>query len=154
MTSSETPIDGNTAPASIEKRLLRLENQNRGLRVGLTATSLILCVLVCAASMQPQAADVVKARRFVVVDAEGLERVVLGAAKDVQNKRETTFGLLLRDADGKQRATLVTKDVTGVSNFTLYTGQEIRRLEGWTGKESGGTWVVFDDQGKKMKQLP
>src|SRR5688572_8459917 len=118
--------------ASLEERLRRLERKNRSLQAGLISMTLFVGVGVVAASTQPPAMDVVRTKRIVVVDAEGIERVVIGSDKDMANMRETTFGMSLRDADGKRRSTLVTKDVTGTANFTLLTGKEMRRLEGWT----------------------
>ena len=140
--------------ASLEERLRQLERQNRSLRAGLISLALFVGVGVLAAATQPPATDVVRTKRVVVVDAEGMERVVIGSDKDIVNKRETTFGLSLRDADGKRRGALVTKDVACTANLTLLTGKEVRRLEGWTGKDSGGQWVVFDDEGKKFKAMP
>jgi len=148
------PITDEITAKSIEERLARLESQNRRLK-SLFAV-ICACFGLCLVAAAPQAPVVneVRARRVVVVDGEGTERVVLGEDKDALNKREKTFGLSIRDANGKRRGSLVTREVGGTANFTLFTGKEVRRLEGWTGRESGGTWLVFDEEGKKMKSIP
>jgi hypothetical protein len=139
---------------SIEERLAHLESQNRRLK-SLFAV-ICACFGLCLVAAAPQAPVVNEDRthRVVVVDGEGTERVVLGEDKDAANKRDKTFGLSIRDTDGKRRGSLLTRDVGGTANFTLLTGKEVRRLEGWTGRESGGTWLVFDEEGKKMKSIP
>jgi hypothetical protein len=90
---------------SIEERLKRLEEENKRLRllalgvVVLSGGSLLLAAATAVRARLPQPVRIVEAERFVLRDASGKTRAVLGMDAD-------GLGLRFYDASGKVRAVL------------------------------------------------
>ncbi len=83
-----------------EERLTRLERKNRWLTLALLFMGVAATLVVTAGMQRTEAVpEVVKARRFLLVDENGKERAGLGMDKD------GPF-LDLRDENGKERARL------------------------------------------------
>ena len=62
----------------IERRLARLEAQNRRLRAGLTAVMLVAAAAVSMGASNDRVADLIQARRIEIVDGGGRALVRLG----------------------------------------------------------------------------
>lgn len=86
----------------LETRLGRLERRNRLLAAGWLVV--IPAVAVGMSAGDDTAADVVKARRFHMVDGDNRVRAELGIDAD------GSAGLFLRDADGRVHGTLIHDD--------------------------------------------
>lgn len=158
--------DDHAAERGLSERLERAER-----RITVLTAGLVLCGLALAASAtraafaddaergdaeraSPQAADVqevIRARGFVVVDAEGRERVVVGAPMDEASedpRLSATTGVTVLDAEGRLAASL------GVDNPLIRPdgtpGERRGSANGMTfydprsGQERGGIGA-FDD---------
>ena len=77
----------------ITERLGKVEKQNRIMRLGGGVIILVVAVSLIggAAKDKPEIAKVIKAEKFVVVDSEGKERVV------IENSKDDIFGLWIYD---------------------------------------------------------
>jgi hypothetical protein len=124
----------------IERRLARLERQNRwlrGLLVGLGLVVVLLALPGNPATAQDDKATALKARSFVVTDERGEKRATLGLAKD-------GVGLVFYDAKGATEAVLgTTGEGTNLSFFEGGTRRLLVQLK-------DGTPLVrlFDERGK------
>lgn len=106
---------------ALAARVERLERQNRWLTSALLIVAVGAALLVTLAAVAPPSIqDVVKAKSFAVVDDEGNVRAELGFSAD------GSHGLVLRDADGSERATLA------VSTKGSAQGLSLRDPEGKT----------------------
>jgi hypothetical protein len=83
---------------SLERRVTRLEREYRWLKLGTVGALAVVVGLVCVAATE-RAQEVVRAGKFVVVDAEGKARAMLSALPQ-------GTGLSLNDEKGKVRASL------------------------------------------------
>ena len=128
---------------SIEARLDRIENQNRQLKL----LSFILLVVFAGgvfwiSRTHIQAAGILTAHQFLLVDSEGRTRGGLAVGPD------GPF-LSLRDADGKERVLI------GLGNgphLTLRDSGEVGRIV--LGVVSTGPGLMmYDDQGQARAQL-
>jgi len=81
----------------VQQRVARLERERRAWRIGVGA---VVAGLFLAGATASPGVDEVRARRIVVVDAQGTERAFLGLGLDGSPE------LALRDAQGKERAFL------------------------------------------------
>jgi hypothetical protein len=84
--------------AAVQQRLARLERERWVWRIG-AGVVLIGFYLATWATASPGVIDEVRARKIVVVDAQGKGRIILGT-------KEVTAGLVLFDMQGKERASL------------------------------------------------
>jgi hypothetical protein len=112
----------------IEKRLERLESQNRRLKL-LGAAMAIGVVCVTAIGAQDQAPQKVEAKSFVLLDDAGKERATLGLFKRIVGGTVVQQGptLSLLDSAGKRRVELsCIEEPAGSSSVTL----ELRGKDG------------------------
>ena len=125
-------------------RLERLERQNRRLRLG---GALILVGIVSVATMGQGRAPghAVEAQRFVVKDARGRTRAVLGATADGP-------GLNLYDPDGNARAALAL-NTENTSRLGFYDRQGKSRLVVDVAEDGTSTVGFYDKAGKAHAHL-
>jgi hypothetical protein len=83
----------------LERRLEALERRNRSLLAVLGAMAALVCL--GAFARQDAVPDELRARRIVMVDAEGRARAELGLDE------EGSAGLFVRDVEGRPRAIVV-----------------------------------------------
>jgi len=123
----------------LHSRLDRLEARNRLLAVALLVI-LGLCALAfgCAASSPVQ--DVVRAKAFEVVDANGKLTAKLGTLPD------GSAGLVLHDASGERRALLST-DTDSAPGLYLYDASGNRRALLTTRSDGSPGLYLWDDIG-------
>ncbi|MFO1043293.1 MAG: hypothetical protein U0941_15980 [Planctomycetaceae bacterium] len=152
---------------TFEDRLAVLEATNTRLRMGFY--SLIGLIAMCftlgaapkgAAKADGDVADEIKAKRLVIVDDDGGERIVLEVAKKRLNneiktdKRTEVFATLrLADSEGVERASLDASD-GGLSRLKLFSGEGKRRIEAVTAGDGYADVLLYDKNGKEVeKQL-
>ena len=149
----------------VAKRLERLEKQNRKLKYAGAAA----LVLVSAVLLMGQAAPVpetIEARQFIVRDADGKARAVLGVteaggslglcdadgnARALLGVTETGPTLWLHDADGTTRALLVAAEAGAV--LGLHDPNGTLRAVLTIVKEGPGL-LLYDADGKPLFSAP
>lgn len=98
----------------------------------------------------------IKAKRLVIVDDDGNERILLEVAEKKFNsevkadKRKEVFATIsLRDSEGKERASLDATD-TGVARLKLFCDEGKRRIEAVTGPDGFAKVLIYDANGKEV----
>lgn len=109
-------------------RLSQLERQNKRLQAVVILGSIAVGLALFSGAKAPDATGTVKARQFVVVDAEGKHMAELGPKEDGEG-----VNLVLRDSTGEGRVLLVAND-TDASLSLIEKGQLRGGLTARTGK--------------------
>lgn len=144
----------------LEKRLLALEckcTRLLALVVFVTGMALVLPLSVARSAKASSAPDVLRVRELVVVDENGVERVIIGAPLPGQwqdGKVNTTrvprpfrqAGILLFDKDGVERGGYVTEDTGDNALLTLDDKhkQEVLLVTGPVPTSSFRMWIGSD----------
>jgi hypothetical protein len=140
----------------VQQRVARLERERRAWRIGVGAV--VAGLFLAGATASPGVVDEVRARRIVVVDAQGETRAHLGvlpegspalALFDAQGRARATLGVLpdgrpgltLADAQGTERAILGATELK-----TIRTGVVERRPK--------SSLVLFDANGTVLWRAP
>jgi hypothetical protein len=150
---------------TLEDRLAVLEATNTRLRMGFY--SLIGLVAICftfgaapkgGAKVDGDVTEEIKAKRLVIVDDDGGERIVLEVAKKRLNneiksdKRTDVFARLsLSDSEGAERASLDASD-GGLSRLKLFNSEGKRRIEIVTAEEEFANLFIYDKNGKEVEK--
>jgi hypothetical protein len=133
---------------SDQERIARLERRIKGIYAVFTLAGLGL--LAIALNAQPSVVDVLRARRLIIVDDKGVERVVIGAPLPdpvVNGKRVkrsgVVSGMIVLDAKGNERGGFSTADASGEVLFALdsETQQETLFL---VNPKGGSHFSIFD----------
>ncbi len=161
--------DGGSADRLARREIAQLIRQNRRL-----AWTVRLALALCGAALlgvaalhsgivqakgRPDASDlpILRARGLVIVDADGTERLVLGAplpdprvlGKRI-NRDVSASGILLFDADGNERGGYVTTD-SGVAMLSLDdSGHMVARL---MAPSRGGVQLQLADEAENRASL-
>lgn len=150
---------------TLEDRMAVLEATNTRLRTGLYSLIglVALCVTLGAAQKGDAKADgdvteEIKAKRLVIVDDDGVERIVLEVAKKRLNneiktdKRTDMFARMsLADSEGVERASLDASD-GGLSRLKLFNTEGKRRIEIVTAEEAFANLLLYDEDGKEVEK--
>jgi hypothetical protein len=152
-----------SSTTTIEQRVVALEKSNYRLSWGFrVVVSLCLAMLAFELVMHATASDatnnvetkfsnsVLRVRGLSVVDANGIERVSIGAPlpdPPIFGKRidrgSPVSGIILMDADGTERSGYVTGDETGQVLLTL--DEAARMAASFSADKSGGVRLrIFD----------
>lgn len=150
---------------TLEDRLAVLEATNTRLRMGFY--SLVGLIAVCFtlgaaqkgdAKADGDVAEEIKAKRLVIVDDDGVERIVLEVAKKRLNneiktdKRTDVFARMsLADSEGVERASLDASD-GGLSRLKLFNSEGKRRIEIVTAEETFANLLLYDNDGKEVEK--
>ena len=135
---------------TLEERLARLERKSRRLTLALSLAGGMLAALVVlavAAGMAPavtSAPETVMARKFLLVDAQGMPRATLSVS-------EQGPGLWLYDEKGTYRA--------GLGVNANGTGLMLRDDKGHNRAvlciaEKGPELTLYDENGKELRSVP
>ena len=147
---------------TLEDRLAVLEATNTRLRVGFYSLLgvIAMCFTLGAAPQKAdeKVADEIKAKRLVIVDDDGGERIVLEIAKKRLNneiktdKRTDVFARMsLADSEGVERASLDASD-GGLSRLKLFNSEGKRRIEIVTAEEKFANMLLYDNDGKEVEK--
>ena len=137
------------------ERITRLERQVRALKVCLVALAATFAFLGWQA--QVPAPQVLRVRQITVVDANGVERVWIGApvpdpvSRGQRGKRKgPASGIILLDADGDERGGFLTSDGAGEIWLGLDSkkGQEATFLANGAGGAHLSLWDEERNQAK------
>jgi len=154
---------------NVEDRLASLEAQNRWLKRGVGSIVCLLFVIVTlgAADKKKKAADEpvqdeVRAKRIVVVDDDGNERIVLEVAEKKFNNEKSDKGkavfttIRIVTPDGTECASLDATDI-GYTRLKLFNEEGKKRIEAVTSPNPTGfaKLIFYDNEGKVVtKQFP
>lgn len=125
--------------ASLQTKLSRLQLVTGVLGLGLAA------VLLAGAARNP-VQDEVKARRIVLVDSRGVERVVLG--EDTGRQQGRSAGIILFDDTGAERGGISTFDNGQVSmalDAPVGVGASMRDRLGLVVDKNGGAAIMLNN---------
>lgn len=154
----------------MEDRIRLLETQNRWLKlcfVGILSFMLMLTTMGAGANKKKvaeqeaqDAQDEIRAKRIVVVDDDGSERIVLEVAEKKMNseiksdRRKDVFATLsMLDSDGVERVSLDTSD--SLSRMKLFNDSGIRKIEAVSAKGDFAKLIFYDAKGiKEQAVLP
>ncbi len=91
--------------ANLHDRVKQLEKRTRRLTAVLALGLLAALVMATSATVFPSQEDVLRTRTLVIVDAEGRERVVIGAPvpEPAGQRIAPTTGMVIRDTAGAER---------------------------------------------------
>ncbi len=107
----------------MQQQIERLERQVRVLRVSVV---ILLALLVAGAAMQArkEAQDVIRTKGLVIVDANGKDRILLGAPapNDGRKRKDAATGLVVLGEDGSDRV------VVGFTPGPQMGGQVAQRI--------------------------
>ena len=150
--------------SEIESRLMTLEKNNSRLRImavalfGIIASTALLGAAPKKAANQDEqpATDEVRAKRLVIVDDEGKERIVLEVAEKKFNtevktdKRKEVFATIrLLSSEGTEQASLDATD-SGFARLKLFNDDGKRRIEAVTGPDGFAKVLIYDANGKEV----
>ena len=133
---------------AIGERLKRLEKQNRYMkRVGVLLILAVAAVLFMGAAKKPEIAKEIKARRIVLADLTGKERVVMETNAGITSFRmlNPNGNSLIEMMAANEIATLLFADRKGNTRFSIMnddTGSNMRMF-GSNGKER--VFILCDD---------
>jgi hypothetical protein len=131
---------------SLEERLGDLQRSNRRLRITIVALALVGGALITMAQASPNSSEIVEARQFVLRDASGNVRAVLGSTP------EGAVGLNLDDATGRMRVTLDV-DYAGSPGLDLFDQSGKRRALISLGQHGEPGAGLYDAQEKLRTSL-
>jgi hypothetical protein len=130
----------------LEERLQELQHSNRRLRMTILALALVGGALITMAQASPNNSEIVEARQFVLRDANGNVRAVLGSAPD------GAVGLNLDDSSGRTRLTLDV-DYAGSPGLDLFDQNGKRRAILALGQRGDPGAGLYDTGGKLRTSL-
>ena len=146
----------------ITNRLYKLEKQNRYMKLGgLTIVLLVVATMLAGADKKPEIAEEIRAKRIVVVNEKGEERIELKSSKDgslcsIADSNGTrrielaslngTSGLILRDQ--KEEIRVMILGHLGAAQFEMYNSKGVDGIKIITNDILPGCFV-FDKTGKR-----
>ena len=130
----------------LEERLAELQRYNRRLIVTIGAFVLVGGALITMAQASPNGSEIVEARQFVLRDASGNVRAVLGSTP------EGAVGLNLDDARGRTRLTLDV-DYAASPGLDLFDQSGKRRVIISLGQHGEPGAGLYDAEGKLRTSL-
>jgi hypothetical protein len=130
----------------LEQRLAELQRSNRRLRVMIGALVLVGGALITMAQASPNSSETVETRQFVLRDASGNVRAVLGSTP------EGAVGLNIDDATGRTRLTLDV-DYAGSPGLDLFDQNGKRRAIISLGQHGEPGVGLYDAEGKLRTSL-
>jgi hypothetical protein len=137
------------------ERLAALERRVRALTVTLAVA--VAAFLVVTLRAQPGVTDNLRVRQITVVDANGTERVWIGApVPDPINqgrrvpRNGPVSGMILLDAKGNERGGFVTSDPGG-SVFIGLDSEQRQEALFLVNAEGGGHVSLYDNQGNRAR---
>lgn len=151
----------------IDSRLKSLEMKNARLRMTTLALTGIVAVFVLIGAVpqnktgdQPDRAklfDELRAKRLVIVDDEGHERLVLEIAEKKFNneiksddRKEVFATISIKDSEGVERASLDAND-SGSARLKLFSKLGKRRIELVAGGDEYAKALVYDKNGARTE---
>ncbi len=147
----------------MEERLNRLERENRRLKtVGVLALAVMAAVVLMGQATGSKVPKVIEAEKFVVKDANGAVRAILGEGETVipspdEDSPRPLFGLHIYSVDGKDRAHLAEMGKKG-TRLQLYDSE----LKGVASVSAGSRAAFFflggyeeglEELGQRRKEL-
>jgi hypothetical protein len=130
----------------LEERLEELQHSNRRLRITILALALVGGALITMAQASPNSSEVVEARQFILRDASGNVRAVLGSTPD------GAVGLNLDDPSGRTRLTLDV-DYSRSPGIDLFDQNGKRRAIVALGQHGEPGAGLYDAEGKLRTSL-
>lgn len=150
----------------MEDRIRVLEKQNRWLKlcfVGILSFMFMLTAMGAGAGtakkkvVDQEAQDEVRAKRIVIVDDDGVERIIMEVAEKKMNteiksdKRKDVFATIsMLDSNGVERVSLDTSD--SISRMKLFNDSGIRKVEAVSAGDFAKL-IFYDNRGIKEQAM-